>query len=610
MNRVATVTFLQTSDQLHLSRHCGVGVAGLQRSVRLTLAGAMPLGSDPGPRFDRGNEFESMEEIASQGSLATENSDEEPLEGDAADHVEAMLRKCLQPDERDGGDDGGDDDDGHPSSESDWGQGELRDGSSSDADLLLVKQAAAPESDMEDIEEEASLRLHVLSLNRGLREFDAWASASLEDAQVRMTEAVGRAPAQARTRSGENTVEVAGACMAALAELRALHEQLRVLAVNNQALVCASTQQLLRLSHAQAEVALRHHQQTRRRHKQLRIVRKETARLCRELEERDVDAAPPLAQEPSSQPSSPHLRPLSAPPKPSSPPTAAAIDATAGGCRPVSAAASAGRGSPGGVSKALMAHILYAEASAATQVLPTAASSSASGGEGGSGGSAGGSAPRRTPLNTGVPRAARQTRAVREPARSLEGPVPRELLVLMASACERASRALGKGGAHAEFGKGGALAEFGKAGATAEPKQADLELEIGGQRIERLPRSSPPSRPSSSRDPARSRRLGGQISPFAVPQPVPRRAGGGLSSSSTAQGEAAGGRAPIDSSARALLRHPAVQAALAEALWASLAGSELATAKRNGQVDPRRTSGFASDAELADDDEDGLQAAW
>jgi len=188
--------------------------------------------------------------------------------------------------------------------------------------------------------------------------------------------------------------------------------------------------------------------------------------------------------------------------------------------------------------------------------------------------------------------------------------VPRELLVLMASACERASRALGKGGAHAEFGKGGALAEFGKAGATAEPKQADLELEIGGQRIERLPRSSPPSRPSSSRDPARSRRLGGQISPFAVPQPVPRRAGGGLSSSSTAQGEAAGGRAPIDSSARALLRHPAVQAALAEALWASLAGSELATAKRNGQVDPRRTSGFASDAELADDDEDGLQAAW
>ena len=569
----------------------------------------MPLGSDPGPRFDRGNEFESMEEIASRGSLATENSDEEPLEGDAADHVEAMLRKCLQPDERDVGDDGGDNDDGHPSSESDWGQGELEDGSCSDADLLLVKQAAAPESDMEDIEEEASLRLHVLSLNRGLREFDAWASASLEDAQVRMAEAVGREPAQARKRSGENAVEVAGACMAALAELRALHEQLRVLAVNNQALVCASTQQLLRLSHAQAEVALRHHQQTRRRHKQLRIVRKETARLCRELEERSSDAAPLLAPEPSSQPSSPHMRPLSAPTQTSSPPTAAAINATAGGCRPVSAAASAGRGSPGGaaagggcgspggVSKALMAHILHAEASAATQVLPTAAS----GGEGGSGGNAGGSAPRRTPLNAGAPRAARQTRAAREPVR-LEGPVPRELLVLMSSACERASRALGKGGAPAEFGKGGALAEFGKAGATAEPKQA--ELEIGGQRIERLPRSSPPSRPSSSRDPARSRRLGGQISPFAVPQPVPRRAGGGLSSSSTAQGEAAGGRAPIDSSARALLRQPAVQVALAEALWASLAGSELGTAKRNGQVGPRRTCGFASDAELADDDDD------
>ena len=34
------------------------------------------------------------------GSFATENSDEDPLEGEPAEHVEAMLSSCLDPDER------------------------------------------------------------------------------------------------------------------------------------------------------------------------------------------------------------------------------------------------------------------------------------------------------------------------------------------------------------------------------------------------------------------------------------------------------------------------------------------------------------------------------
>ena len=51
--------------------------------------------SDPGPRFR-----ESSSAASSEESLATQNSDEEPLEGEPAEHVEAMLQKVLHPDER------------------------------------------------------------------------------------------------------------------------------------------------------------------------------------------------------------------------------------------------------------------------------------------------------------------------------------------------------------------------------------------------------------------------------------------------------------------------------------------------------------------------------
>ncbi len=55
--------------------------------------------SDPGPRFREVlGAQQPIDDDAS--SLATENSDEEPLPGDPTLHIEAMLRKSLAPDER------------------------------------------------------------------------------------------------------------------------------------------------------------------------------------------------------------------------------------------------------------------------------------------------------------------------------------------------------------------------------------------------------------------------------------------------------------------------------------------------------------------------------
>lgn len=59
--------------------------------------------SDPGPRMlgAPAVPFRDDEDVADDGtSLATENSDEEPLPGEPAVHVEAMLRRCLDEDER------------------------------------------------------------------------------------------------------------------------------------------------------------------------------------------------------------------------------------------------------------------------------------------------------------------------------------------------------------------------------------------------------------------------------------------------------------------------------------------------------------------------------
>eukprot|EP00965_Chrysotila_dentata_P098936 3272348-Pleurochrysis_carterae.AAC.5 len=59
--------------------------------------------SDPGPRYREATGAAARHDDYDSGddaSLATENSDEEPLDGSPEEHVEAMLSKCLEPDER------------------------------------------------------------------------------------------------------------------------------------------------------------------------------------------------------------------------------------------------------------------------------------------------------------------------------------------------------------------------------------------------------------------------------------------------------------------------------------------------------------------------------
>ena len=74
-------------------------------------------------------------------------------------------------------------------------------------------------------------------------------------------------------------------------KLRALRDELRLLTLNQQALYAHYSQHLLRVSYAQAEIAQRRHTESMRRHKQLRIVRRESARLCRALEATSLDRA-------------------------------------------------------------------------------------------------------------------------------------------------------------------------------------------------------------------------------------------------------------------------------------------------------------------------------
>ena len=105
-------------------------------------------GSDPGPRG-----LELARNESTHSSLATENSDDEPLVGEPAIHVEAMLRKCLAPDERDGG--GGRDEE------------EEEDDSQSDSGFDDGYLEGEADSDLDDIEEEHALRLQVSFLKHG-----------------------------------------------------------------------------------------------------------------------------------------------------------------------------------------------------------------------------------------------------------------------------------------------------------------------------------------------------------------------------------------------------------------------------------------------------------
>lgn len=122
-----------------------------------------PMASDPGPRFADGQDESdgSLSPDVGSQSTATENSDNEPLEGEPKEIVEAMLQRCLLPDERTLGD--GDSDDSDEDGGSDGGS------EASEGDPLAVTG-----SDAEDREESAALQVHVCSLREGINSFDDW----------------------------------------------------------------------------------------------------------------------------------------------------------------------------------------------------------------------------------------------------------------------------------------------------------------------------------------------------------------------------------------------------------------------------------------------------
>ena len=262
------------------------------------------MSSDPGIRFLEENrtaeDEEDEEDAAGAESLATENSDEEPLEGEPLEHVEALLARCLAPDERtrpgDEQDDGEEEED-YASEEDELNELDQRlsDGEKDGSD-------AAEDSDAEDIEEAAALRLHLYTLKQGIQDFDAWAKmciAEVEDAGSPGSSADAaaatdpqliRGPIGKVARRRPAAAEAARELHVQLAELRDLHANVKLLLLNQQALCAHYTQHLLRVAHAQADLAMRHHKESQRRHKQLRIVRRESARLCRSLEDRAATA--------------------------------------------------------------------------------------------------------------------------------------------------------------------------------------------------------------------------------------------------------------------------------------------------------------------------------
>ena len=144
---------------------------------------------------------------------------------------------------------------------------------------------AAEDSDAEDIEEAAALRLHLYTLKQGIQDFDAWAKmciAEVEDAGSPGSSADAaaatdpqliRGPIGKVARRRPAAAEAARELHVQLAELRDLHANVKLLLLNQQALCAHYTQHLLRVAHAQANLAMRHHKESQRRHKQLRIVR-------------------------------------------------------------------------------------------------------------------------------------------------------------------------------------------------------------------------------------------------------------------------------------------------------------------------------------------------
>lgn len=211
-------------------------------------------------------------------SFATENSDEEQLEGEPSEHVESMLRQLLDPDERQelpGS--------RVPSPEA-LRYSQVKEGSHEEGEVkeweerieaAEAAEADIPESEAEELEEAGAIAQHLHALKLGLHAWEEWDQALERDRTT---------PSPSESRSS-NPPPIPAALRGKIDEMRELQRELRELASNQHALVLFHTQQLLRLSYAQTDLAERHHQTSRRRHKQLRIVRRESHRLCACIQE-------------------------------------------------------------------------------------------------------------------------------------------------------------------------------------------------------------------------------------------------------------------------------------------------------------------------------------
>ena len=197
-----------------------------QRNKRQRRKTFVPMSSDPGPRF-----AEQEPPSSNNSSLATENSDDEPLEGEPMDHVEKMLAGVLHPDERTQHQ--GDEEDVESEDDLDAIYGALNRQDDDD-------EAAAADSDAEDNEEELALKLHIYTLQEGIREFDAWSRDCFADvdaagSQSPSSSAANGALSIAAARGTQSpTAAVARQLQSQLNEMRNLHKQLQLLVLNQQ----------------------------------------------------------------------------------------------------------------------------------------------------------------------------------------------------------------------------------------------------------------------------------------------------------------------------------------------------------------------------------------
>jgi hypothetical protein len=120
-------------------------------------------GSDPGPRWVEPEPDNAPSE--DDGSYATENSDEEPLVGEPAAHVEAMLSNCLDPDERQCFDDEDEDED------EDEEAAEAAEAAEDDEGEEGEGAAVDSSSEHEEGEEGARLVLNLEVIKAGMQEF-------------------------------------------------------------------------------------------------------------------------------------------------------------------------------------------------------------------------------------------------------------------------------------------------------------------------------------------------------------------------------------------------------------------------------------------------------